>query len=717
MDPSLDNAAAATIAEWAFWGYGIAAVGYAVLAVLLIVSWRAKRLRARSGTMLVAAAAASMLWSGSTAAAIGGMFGARIGSVILEVARDASWIAFIAFLLMFRRGRGRSSGTGTGTTAVSLATAIRCMPALVKVGIASVCIVLVGEVAQLTSVALAAPSIYFGSHVLLSIVALMLVEQIYRGTAPDDRWSIKFFCLGVGAIFAYDLAIYADAMLFRRIDLELWAARGFANLLTIPLIAVSAARNPEWSLDIAVSRRMVFQSTALLSAGTYLLIVSAAGYYIRFFGGTWGGVLQTTVVFAGLVGLGLIAVSGSLRARLKVFINKNFFSYRYDYREEWLRLTRELTEGDDDDGFGARAIRAMAHLVEARGGGLWVRQDQPRYERSTQWEAPLLSDASEPVDGELARFLRDREWVINLDEFRLRGSTYGDLELPSWLTDDDEAWLVVPLMLHDDLFGFIVLLTARTRISTNWEVNDLLKTAGRQVASTLAQLHANRALIVARQFESFNRMSAFVVHDLKNLVAQLSLLLSNATRHRDNPEFQDDMIDTVANAVEKMKKLLLQLRVGATPADEPAPVDLQDVVLAALKSKAPMTPRPTIHVDAPGIRTMAHRERLDRVVGHLLQNAAEATPSTGKIEVRVRSQDHSAIIEVQDSGVGMSEDFIRTRLFKPFESTKKNGMGIGIYESREYIRELGGQLDVESRETEGTRFSIALPLLRPAAIA
>ncbi len=190
-------------------------------------------------------------------------------------------------------------------------------------------------------------------------------------------------------------------------------------------------------------------------------------------------------------------------------------------------------------------------------------------------------------------------------------------------------------------------------------------------------------------------MSAFVVHDLKNLVAQLSLLLSNAARHRDNPAFQADMIDTVDNAVEKMKKLLLQLRAGATPADEPAPVDLQDVVLSALQSKAPLTPRPTIHVDAPGIRTMAHRERLDRVVGHLLQNAAEATPPGGKIDVRVRSEDQSAIIEVEDSGVGMSEDFIRTRLFKPFESTKKNGMGIGIYESREYIRELGGHLDVD----------------------
>jgi putative PEP-CTERM system histidine kinase len=487
--------------------------------------------------------------------------------------------------------------------------------------------------------------------------------------------------------------------------------------MTIPLVAVSAARNPAWSLDIAVSRRMVFQSTALLTAGIYLLIVSAAGYYIRFFGGSWGGVLQTTVIFAGLLGLALVVVSGSLRARLKVFINKNFFSYRYDYREEWLRLTRELTEEHHDEGFGARAIRALGHLVEARGGGLWVRQDLPKYERLTQWEAPLLASDSEPEDGPLARFLREREWVVNLDEYRLKSPSYGDLELPAWLADDDEAWLVVPLMLHEELFGFVVLLTARTRITTNWEVNDLLKTAGRQVASTLAQLHANRALIVARQFESFNRMSAFVVHDLKNLVAQLSMLLSNAARHRDNPEFQDDMIDTVDNAVDKMKKLLMQLRAGTTPADEPAPVDLQEVVLAALKSKSPLTPRPRVCVDAPGIRTLAHRDRLDRVVGHLLQNAAEATPASGTIEIRVRSEDHSAIIEVEDSGVGMSEDFIRTRLFKPFESTKKNGMGIGIYESREYIRELGGQLDVESRETCGTRFSIALPLLRPAAIA
>jgi signal transduction histidine kinase len=166
-----------------------------------------------------------------------------------------------------------------------------------------------------------------------------------------------------------------------------------------------------------------------------------------------------------------------------------------------------------------------------------------------------------------------------------------------------------------------------------------------------------------------------------------------------------------------MKRLLMQLRAGTTPADEPHPVDLQEVVLSALRAKSPMTPCPSVSVDAPGIRTLAHRERLDRVVGHLIQNAAEATPPGGRIDVRVRAEDESAIIEVEDTGIGMSEEFIRTRLFRPFESTKTNGMGIGIYESREYIRELGGRLDVHSRETEGTRFSIALPLLRSVAAA
>ena len=703
----MDHASLQVIAEWGFWGYAIAAAGYALLVTLLIVSWRSGELRARAGLCLVGTAAVSVLWAASTAATAGGFAFARVPAGLFEVVRAAGWVRLIGLLLTGSRTRR--------TTNHQDVTAPGPLPSILRVAIGVVTARAVVEILALTMPTILPPTVYFGVHVTLSILALMLVEQLYRSTGVDDRWSIKFFCVGIAGLFAYDVATYADAMLFQRIDPELWAARGFINALTIPLVAVSAARNPQWSLDIAVSRRVVFQSTALVGAGAYLLIVSAAGYYIRFFGGSWGGVLQTTVIFAGVIGLVLVLFSGTLRAKVRVFINKNFFSYRYDYREEWLRITRELTADGRSEGFGERAIHAIASLVEARGGGLWIKQEQPRYERIAHWQAAPL-DGGVPLDAPLSTFLQGKEWVINLDEFRTSPAIYGDLELPGWLVERDEAWLVIPLLLHEELFGFIVLLRARTPVNINWEVNDLLKTAGRQVASVLAQLHANRALLVARQFESFNRMSAFVVHDLKNLVAQLSLLLSNAAKHRDNPAFQEDMLDTVDNAVDKMKRLLMQLRVGATPPDQPIPVDLQEVVLSALKAKSPLVPRPTLMVDAPGIRTLAHRERLDRVVGHLLQNAAEATPSSGRIEVRVSAKEESAIIEVEDTGVGMSEDFIRTRLFKPFESTKKNGMGIGIYESREYIRELGGRLDVESRETEGTRFSIALPLLRPAAI-
>ena len=703
----MDHATLQVIAEWGFWGYAIAAAGYALLVTLLIVSWHSGELRARAGLCLVGTAAVSLLWAASTAAAAGGFLYARYPAGLFEVLRSAGWIGLVCLLLMGPRGRVAKPVPQDGSAPTRL-------PTLVRVAIVVVVARALVEIVALPFPTVLPTTVYFGVHVTLSIVALMLIEQLYRSTALDDRWSIKFFCVGVAGVFAYDLATFADAMLFQHLDPELWAARGFINTLTIPLIAVSAARNPQWSIDIAVSRRMVFQSTALVGAATYLLIVSAAGYYIRFFGGSWGGVLQTTVIFAGVIGLVLVLFSGTLRAKVKVFINKNFFSYRYDYREEWLRITRELTEDGQSEGFGERAVHAIASLVEARGGGLWIKQEQPHYERIAHWQAATL-EGGVALDAPMSTFLQGKEWVINLDEFRSTPAIYGGLDLPGWLVGREEAWLVVPLLLHEELFGFIVLLRARTHVNINWEVNDLLKTAGRQVASVLAQLHANRALLVARQFESFNRMSAFVVHDLKNLVAQLSLLLSNAAKHRDNPEFQKDMLDTVDNAVDKMKRLLMQLRVGATPPDQPIPVDLQDVVLSALKAKSPLVPCPTVMVDAPGIRTLAHRERLDRVVGHLLQNAAEATPSSGRIEVRVSAKEESAIIEVEDTGVGMSEDFIRTRLFKPFESTKKNGMGIGIYESREYIRELGGRLDVESRETEGTRFSIALPLLRPAA--
>jgi putative PEP-CTERM system histidine kinase len=542
---------------------------------------------------------------------------------------------------------------------------------------------------------------------LLALIGMLLVEHLYRNTNPQQRWSLKFLCLGLGAYFAFDFYLFSDAMLFRRVHPDIWSARGIIAVIVAPLIAVSAARNPTWSLDVSVSRQFVVHSTTLLAAAAYLLVMATAGYYIRFFGGTWGGLLQVTFLFGAGVLLVLALFSGTLRARFKIFVSKHFFSYRYDYREEWLRFTATLSNTEPGTRVHEKCIEALAQLVESPGGALWMRQESGGFECVARSNFAAAC-ASEIETDSLLTFLEKRQWVIDLDDYKRSAEVYEGLDLPGWLRELDQAWLVVPLSMRDKIEGFVVLARSRGRVTVNWEVSDLLRTAGCQAATYLAQAQASEALARSKQFESFNKMSAFVVHDLKNLVAQLSLLLRNAERHKNNPDFQEDMLGTIDASVNKMNRILMQLRSGGLPVERPVPVSLHDVVTRAVKSKSTQRPIPRLDVSEE-IWVTASAERLERVVGHLVQNAVEATPSDGKVDIRISRDGADAMIEVADTGAGMSEEFIRNTLFKPFESTKRTGMGIGMYESREYIRELGGRIEVSSRAGKGSRFVIVLP--------
>ena len=247
------------------------------------------------------------------------------------------------------------------------------------------------------------------------------------------------------------------------------------------------------------------------------------------------------------------------------------------------------------------------------------------------------------------------------------------------------------------------------RSALNWEVRDVLKIAGSQAASYLAHRESLDTLMVARQFESFNRMSTFIVHDLKNLVFQLSLLLANAEKHRANPAFQQDMLVTLDHSVQKMKTLLQKLARGEAP-DAAAPLLLDGLLLQAVAAKASLAPAPQLDIVDGELTVLANRARLERVLGHLIQNAVEATASSGRVAVRLLRERQTAVVELNDTGAGMSEQFIRERLFKPFVSTKTAGMGIGVFESREYLREVGGSLEVHSEPQVGTTFRVILPL-------
>ncbi|MFM8900109.1 MAG: XrtA/PEP-CTERM system histidine kinase PrsK, partial [Burkholderiales bacterium] len=257
--------------------------------------------------------------------------------------------------------------------------------------------------------------------------------------------------------------------------------------------------------------------------------------------------------------------------------------------------------------------------------------------------------------------------------------------------------------------GFVVLCKARTQVEVNWEVRDLLKTASRQAASFLAQMHATEALLEVRKFDAFNRMSAFVVHDLKNIVTQLSLMMKNAKRLADNPEFQQDMLMTVESSLEKMRQLMLQLREGAKPPGGATGVNLVDIVNRLAQVAQSRGRHLELQVQ-DAVVARGHDERVERVLGHVVQNAFDATPPSGRVWLTLGRSVGSAQVVVGDTGAGMSEEFMANQLFKPFNTTKQTGMGIGAYESFQYIQELGGRIEVKSEVSRGTVVTILLPL-------
>lgn len=675
-------------------GYALAALAFLALSPVLLGAWRGRRHAPALGLACLVMA----LWAGGVALSARAVislpampsdghtlaYWINVCANLLEPLRSTAWLLFLLLLLAPSGQRLRVS---LGLTGVIF---------LVQLW--------------------AGPVLGAATRLLQAVFGMLLVEQLYRNTASALRWGIKFACIGLGALFAYDFYLYSDALLFHQVNLDIWAARGYVNALSAPLLAISAARNPPWPPGLFVSRQVLFRSAALLGSAIYLLAMASSAYYIRYFNGAWGPVMQVAYLGGAVLLLAGVLFSGALRAKLKVYINKHFYSAIFDYRQEWLRFTRVLSE--DGPAPGERAIQAVAQLVESPAGALWIAREHGDYAIAASWNLGAVPlPASEAADGALCRFFIARQWVVHIQDCQAQPSRYGQLRLPAWLDAAPQLWLLVPLMLHGRLFGFVALARPRAHISLNWEVTDLLKIAGSQAASYLAHRESADSLAVARQFESFNRMSTFIVHDLKNLVFQLSLLLSNAEKHKANPAFQDDMLATLEHSVRKMRLLLQKLGRGDTREPGAAPMPVAPVVLAGLLADAVAArvhaePAPVLTLDegAGTLCVLADRGRLERVLGHLVQNAVEASARDGEVAVHLARDGATAVIEVRDRGEGMSAEFIRERLFKPFESTKAAGMGVGAFESREYVRELGGRLDVASTPGKGTTFRVALPL-------
>ncbi len=672
--------------------HAVGAFAFLLLFALMATGWRG----CTRALLLLAAVLTTGFWGISGALHAGTRFVAWSGAFqTLDVLRLVAWLVLLLSLLDGREadGQRRSKFPIAGGAAIAVVAA-----GLLVMGIF--------PAATPLSV-----DLRIAGHMLLALFGLVLVEQVFRSSVVRPQSAGKYLCLGVGGLLMYDLFLYSDALLFRRIDPALWNGRGLIPAIVAPLLAMAAKRHTHWSIDLFVSRTAAVHTMALVGTGLYLLVMAAVAYYIRTHGGSWGSAVQAVFLFGAILLLIAMLFSEQLRARARVFFSKHFYNYQYDYREEWLRFIRTLADSAEPD-TRIRSIRALAQILDSPGGILWTLDEWNVYRCTACWRLSAADTPTMTEDCSLIDFLQTTGWVIDLDEYRREPGHYRNLQPPPELLDLRTAWLVVPLLHSDRLLGFVVLEHSPSRTSINWEDHDLLKTAGQQVSSYLALLNASEALARARQFDAFNRLSAYVVHDLKNVVSQLSLVAANAERHRSNAAFIDDVIRTVRNSTEKMNGMLADLRQETGhPLAARGIVRIGDVVTQVVERRSAQQPEPEVRQLHPDLIVRGDGARFAAVLEHLVQNAQDATPEFGEVSLSVRKEKGHAVIEISDTGCGMDREFVRSRLFRPFDTTKGSaGMGIGVYEAREFVGALGGTVDVQTQLSEGTTFVISVPL-------
>ena len=670
--------------------YGLAAALYAMLSAMVA----ARYLRRNIDRALLIAAVISCLWA--LVLALQPLTGQANFTLryLLEVLRDGAWILLLVAIL---RTAANQMPTGNRVRRIALIGLVTLASALAMLAVLEWLIThgLVNGKGRLIG------------QIALSLLALSLVEQIWRNSPSFGRSALKYLCIGVASIFAYDFLMYADALLFGRIADPFWQARGLVNAALVPLFAVNIINTRRQPVDFRLSRTAAFHAGTLVLGGGYLLFLAIGGYYVRVLGGDWGEALQVVFISIALVFLITVLVSRRVRARMMVFIGQNFFDYKYDYREEWLKMTRELANLEQGPPLAERAISILAGLVESSRGALWLKDDTNHYALKATLNLEARKYGNLDAHGPLATYFQQHEWIIDLGEYRADPARYDFLELPETIEAFERPWLLIPLYLGNDLYGIALISAPDTRVDLNWENFDLIKVVVRQACNLLAQEDAQNRLLQARQFEAVNKVSAFMVHDLKTLIAQLSLLVKNAPRHRDNPEFINDMITTTDHAVRKMSNLLEHLQ--NPNGKEPAPrtqTDLVTVLHELLERSGKHQPAPRLVEYPERLLLCANAEKLRAALEHLIRNAQDATPADGEVTLSLKVSPEQAVLFIQDSGCGMSDDFIRDRPF------------IDPYDLESIRTELLGEepeLDRKKRPAPGSRATPQdrIPTLEP----
>ncbi len=657
-----------------FWSGGLAAFAFTALAI-----WRHRRgdVRRAPDKALIVALLLTAMWGVSIALAGAGSSRASL----METFRNMGWLAFLYTIL---RRIGKAPATIGALIGVLL---------FVLMGLMMWDLIRDQPIGLLEA----------GLRMLFATGALVLVHNLYHLTGARRQDGMALALATLAAIWTYDLGLYLFVILpGYGLDLLL-PARGIVLAMMAPLLAIALRDSARWRFALSHQAAFRFASVGVIALylGIAVLLATLAGRL--------SGVAGLAIMFMMSLAALPIIPSDRLRARIKVLVAKHFFRHRYDYRTEWMRFVDMVgaPEGTEMQ-LGARVAKALSDVLESRAGLVLLRSGETGFRVSGRWNWD--GDAPGEFAREAITLFEAESYIADCNMIRAGGDSKLSADwLPAAIVKDDQVHAIVPLVHLGRLVGLALLGRPPLERTLDWEDIDILRAAGFQAASYLAEAEGQARLVETRQFDEFNRRFAFVMHDIKNVVSQLGLTARNAERHAENPEFRADMIATLKGSVAKMQDLLARLD-GKGPAAPPRPRAI--LLTAMLRELVPLA-RPDHMLsfeDVPqDLAVRADPDRLRSILSHLIQNAVEASPAGSAIYIRAAAKSGQATVQLIDRGCGMDEAFLSDGLFRPFKSSKTGGFGIGAYEARMLARSMDGELSATSRLGEGSIFTLRLP--------
>jgi len=550
---------------------------------------------------------------------------------------------------------------------------------------------------------------------LCAVLIMVKLEGTLRASAGGIRWRIKFTLLGVGALFAVRIYTSSQVLLFSTVNLELTTIDA-ASIVAVDLLVIfSLLRSRFRDVEFYVSQEVLYKSLTVLIVGGYLLAVGVVAAVVRYLGVADKFLRDSFFIFLGILGLAVIMLSDQLRHEIRRFINRHFRRPQYNYRKEWTAFTQRTSTLLGIKDLCMAVVKTVAETVGVSSVSIWLLDEvrkRPVLAGSTSFffsQEEHLKRVSQEV-AFLALTLREQSQVIDLDRSAWSHSK-GIKPSNATVPDEGRFRYCVPLAAGSEFLGFMALNERMTKEPLSLEDFDLLKTLADQTAGMILNLKLIDRLGQARELEAFQTVSAFFVHDLKNVASTLSLMLQNLPAHYDNPEFRQDALRIMSASVKKIQDMcgrlsLLKDRIELQQRE----CDLSELVsntLAGLNGSLQallvqdLRPVPKLRLDP---------EQMQKVLVNLILNAGDALPNGGEIRLSTSQEGDKVAIAVTDNGCGMSREFLEKSLFHPFKTTKDHGSGIGLFQSKMIVEAHRGWIEVESREGQGSTFRVVLPL-------